>query len=102
MSQSEFAKLPENLNRILKDRRITFSRLSTLSGVPKTTLHSWTTGTEPKITHLRKVAEVLAVSFYELAFGMPDPFEAKEEILKELFSGDVRISVHRIERRNVK
>lgn len=36
---------------------------------------------------------------HELCYGEPDPYEVKsEEILKELFSGDIRVSIHKIER----
>jgi hypothetical protein len=34
-----------------------------------------------------------------LAFGEPDPHgEVSQEILHELFSGDIRVTVHRIQK----
>lgn len=52
-------------------------------------------------TQLRKVAATLQISTHELMFDEVDPFENKaDEILKELFSGDVQVTLHRIERKN--
>ncbi len=52
------------------------------------------------LSQLRKVALVLKVSFHELAFGEPDPLEFDSGVLlKELFTGDVRVTLHRIERK---
>lgn len=65
------------------------------------TVHAWTTGR--KSIHpdqLRKVASVLKVSMHQLMFDEPDPHETiGEEILKEIFSGDVRVTLDRIERK---
>lgn len=92
--------LKDNLHRILKRQKMSLSELAKKSNVPKSNLHSWTTGANPKLDQLKKVSEVLKVPIHELAFGSADPYEAKpEEILKELFTGDVRVTLHRIERR---
>jgi hypothetical protein len=53
------------------------------------------------LNQLKQVASALEVSFHELCFGEPDPYEQKmdtEEVLRELFTGDVRVTLHRIER----
>ncbi len=91
--------LKDNLNRFLKSQNISLTELSKKTKVPKTNLHSWTTGANPQLDQLKRVCEVLQVSVHELAFGGADPYEPKsEEILKELFTGDVRVTLHRIER----
>lgn len=94
-------KLAENIKRICKDRGLTLSRLAKSAGVPPQTLHNWTTGRrsiDPE--QVRRVAKALRVSIHELMFGSPDPFEAQSsEILREIFSGDVRVTLHRIERK---
>ena len=97
-------KLSENLLRIVKSKGITLAKLSRDSGVPPQTLHGWVTGRDSvNLKQLKKVASSLEVSSHSLAFGEPDPNESiGKEILKELFTGDVRVTVHRIERRRTK
>lgn len=76
------------------------SRLAKESKVPVTTLHGWVSGrSRPDIKQLKKVSEALKVSIHQLCFGEPDPHEPLgEETLKELFSGDLRVTIHKIER----
>ena len=96
-------KLKDSLNRHLKAKNISLTELAKKAKVPKTNLHSWTTGANPQLDQLKRVSDVLEVSLHELAFGEADPYEASsEEILKELFTGDVRVTLHRIERRKNK
>lgn len=92
--------LKDNLHRILKRQNMSLSELAKKSKVPKSNLHSWTTGANPRLDQLKRVSEVLKVPIHELAFGEADPYEAfSEEILKEIFTGDVRVTLHRIERK---
>ena len=92
--------LKENLNHLLKQQNISLTDLSKKAKVPKTNIHSCTTGANPQLDQLKRVADVLKVSLHELAFGVVDPYESKaDEVLKELFTGDVRVTLHRIERR---
>ena len=87
------------IQSLCEQRGVSLTKLAKMSGVPKATLHSWTTGTNPNVEQLKKVAETLQISLHKLAFGKSDPFEeVGETVLKELFSGDVRVTVHRIER----
>lgn len=71
-----------------------------MSGVSKPTLHGWTTGRRVlDIDQLKQVANVLKISIHELFYGEPDPFASvPQDVLREIFSGDVRITIHRIER----
>ena len=94
-------KLGNNLSQLCKERGITLAHLSKMSGVPKSTIHSWTTNpASVNLSHLQKIARALGVSVHFLAYGENDPNEApSENILKEIFSGDVRVTLHRIERR---
>lgn len=49
---------------------------------------------------IKRVASILKISVHELLFDEPDSHDLiGEEILKEIFSGDVRITLHRTERR---
>ncbi len=94
-------KLGANLSSLCKKNGLTIARVAREAGIPIQTLHGWTGGRgSVKLEQLKKVASVLKISVHELAFGSPDPFEsASEEVLKEIFSGDVRVTLHRIERK---
>lgn len=84
-----------------KGKGWTLGQLAKTSGVPRATLHGWTTGRSAlDLNQVKKVALALEVSLHELIFGEPDPYEVPtDELLKELFTGDVRVSIHRIERK---
>lgn len=94
-------KLGPTLTNLCKKKSWSLARLARASGVPIQTLHGWTTGRKGvQLQQLKQVAEVLEVSIHQLAFGEPDPHEViGEEILREIFTGDVRVTLHRIERR---
>lgn len=94
-------KLGTSIISLCKRRNLSLAQLSRMCGVPTQTIHGWTTGKAvANLSQLKKVATALKISLHELAFGEPDPFESpSEEILKEIFSGDVRVTLHRIERR---
>lgn len=90
-------ELKNNLITICKERNITLSTLSKISGVHQSTLHGWSTGRSVQnLDDLRKVCLVLEIGLYTLLYGTHDPFELKEVILEEIFKGDVRITVHRL------
>ena len=93
-------KLDKILLSLIEEKGWTVARLSRQSGVPKQTLHNWTSGRKlVNPGQLKRVAEALGVSVYYLMFGESDPISHPgSEFLKEIFSGDVRVTVHRIER----
>ncbi len=97
-------KLSSKLLQICKARGLSISRLAKDAGVPMQTIHAWTIGRKSiNPSQLQKVATVLRVSIHELLFDEPDPFESLgEEVLKEIFSGDVRVTLHRIEKKRSK
>lgn len=94
-------KLASTLIQICKKKGWSLARLSRASGVPTQTLHGWTTGRKAvQLDQLQNVAVALDVSIHQLAFGEPDPREkVGEEVLREIFNGDVRVILQRIERR---
>lgn len=94
-------RLSENINRLCRERGWSLARLAREAQVPPQTLHNWTTGrTSLNPSQLKMVAAALQVSMHFLLFGESDPFEnPSEEILKEIFSGDVRVTLHRIEKK---
>lgn len=91
--------LAHNLLQICRQRKMSLSTLSKRSGVKQPTLHGWTTGRSVQnLEDLRKVCEVLRVGFHSLIFGRSDPYEGGEKLLEELFKGEVRITISRIEK----
>jgi transcriptional regulator with XRE-family HTH domain len=95
------ASLQKNLSDLLKKKGISLAGLAKKSAVPKSTLHGWVSGQAAvNLEQLQSVAEALGVGVHLLAYGTPDPFEeVSTEVLKEIFSGDVRVTLHRIERK---
>lgn len=98
-------KLKENLERLMQEKKLTLTQLSKLAGVPKSSLHGYITTrssvTKLNIIQVKKIADALQVDLHELLFSLPDPHASIHgEILKELFSGDIRVTLHRIERKN--
>ncbi len=93
-------KLAKNLSAFSKKRGWTLHRLAKETGIPPSTLHGWSIGrSTANLTELKKVATALEVPIHELIFGESDPYERPtEEVLKEIFSGDVRVTLHRIEK----
>lgn len=93
--------LSKNLQLHLKKKNWTLAKLAKETGLNKSTLHAWTVGRgNIRLDYLKRVSQALEVSVYQLAYGEPDPYElAGEEILKEIFSGDVRVTLHRIEKK---
>jgi transcriptional regulator with XRE-family HTH domain len=94
-------KLGKIVQNLCKGRSWTVARLSRESGVPVQTIHNWSIArgaVNPE--QVKKVSTALGVSVHYLLFGEADPNEQPgEEILKEIFSGDVRVTLHRIERK---
>ncbi len=73
------AELKNNLKSQLLKKRLSLSELSKIAQVPKTNIHSWLLGSNPNLAQLKRVADTLEVSFYELAFGISEPIQPKSE-----------------------
>lgn len=88
------------IERILVRKGLNLNQLSKLSGVPKSTIYSWGDQKAVNLGQFKAVANVLEVSVYQLAYGESDPFEKiSGEVLTDLFSGDVRVTIQKIENR---
>ncbi|MFP5385212.1 MAG: helix-turn-helix domain-containing protein [Bacteriovoracia bacterium] len=91
--------LAQNLLEVCRKKKMSLSTLSKKSGVKQPTLHGWTTGRSVQnLEDLRKVCEVLEVGLHSLLFDRPDPFECVEKNFNELFKGEVRITINKIEK----
>lgn len=93
-------KLGKMIETSCNSRGLSLAELARRSKIPVQTLHGWTTERKSiNVDQLKKVATVLEIPFHQLVFGEPDPFETPtREILKEIFTGDIRISIQRIEK----
>lgn len=94
-------KLGKMIETLCLNRGWTIARLARESGVPVQTIHNWSTArASVNPDQVKRVSQALAVSIHYLLYGESDPYEPPaEEILREIFSGDVRVTLHRIERR---
>ena len=76
------------LEELMKEREITYKKLSLETGIPKTTLFTWSTGSIPRNLHdLRKVADFFDVEIHYLLFGESDPkaIRPKKQVVRASF-----------------
>lgn len=94
--EEKIMELAKNLNKLCAEKGMTLTQVARLSGVKQPTLHGWSTGRAvKKIDDLKKVCDVLKVSVHFMLYGTPDPHEQSNQLLEEIFSGDIRITLHR-------
>ncbi len=84
------------LKRLMAEQALTFKKLGEMSGVPASTIKTWSSGIEPKsLAAARKVARALGVSVEHLVFGTSDKQQASltEVITTQLFSGWCKVTI---------
>jgi len=83
------------LKRLMTEKKLTFKQLSEMSGVPASTIKTWSSGIEPKsMTAARKVARALGVSVEYLVFGASDKQQTLAELMTtQLFSGWCKVTI---------
>lgn len=89
-------KIGHVLKHLMNERKLTFKKLSDASGVPVSTIKTWSAGVEPKsLAHARKVARVLGVSVEYLIFGNTEGNGPKLEdfLTTQLFSGWCKVTI---------
>lgn len=93
---SDEVKIGIVLKHLMKDKKLTYKKLSQLSAVPESTIKTWSAGVEPKsLSHARKVARALDVSVEYLVFGetsMQAP-TMSELLTTQLFSGWCKVTI---------
>lgn len=95
--------LARNLKRILEERNMSIAELAKKTGVPKTNIGSWLSGSSPKIEQLYKVTQYLGVSVESLAFGKSTEDSIKDLTDQiEIHSGLYEISIKRITNKSKK
>jgi transcriptional regulator with XRE-family HTH domain len=93
-------KLGHTIQKLCEERGWTVAKLAREAGIPAQTIHNWSVARGAvNPDQVKKVSQVLGISMHFLFYGEPDPHEQPTgEILREIFSGDVRVTLHRIER----
>jgi transcriptional regulator with XRE-family HTH domain len=90
-------RISEMLKLLMKQKGLTFKKLSALSTVPESTIKTWSAGVEPKsLSHARKVVRILEVSVEELVFGEKDSsteVNLNNILTKKIFSGWCKVSI---------
>jgi transcriptional regulator with XRE-family HTH domain len=93
---SDEVKIDVILKHLMKAKKMTFKKLSQMSGVPMSTIKTWSAGVEPKsLSHARKVARTLDVSVEYLVFG-ESSLQAptlNELLTTQLFSGWCKVTI---------
>lgn len=98
-------KIDKVLKHLMKNKNFTFKKLSKETGVPESTLKTWSSGIEPKsLIPARKVARVLGISVEYLIFGNEEneSLSLNDVLTKELFSGWCKITIEVPSERNKK
>lgn len=93
---SDEVKIDQVLKHLMKERRLTFKKLSQLSNVPASTIKTWSAGVEPKsLSHARKVARALDVSVEYLVFAESAAHapSISELLTTQLFSGWCKVTI---------
>lgn len=93
---SDEVKIGIVLKHLMKDKKLTYKKLSQLSSVPESTIKTWSAGVEPKsLSHARKVARALDVSVEYLVFGETTVHAPtmNELLTTQLFSGWCKVTI---------
>lgn len=93
---SDEVKIDQVLKHLMKAKKMTFKKLSAASGVPISTIKTWSAGVEPKsLSHARKVARALDVSVEYLVFGETSNQTAdiSNLLTTQLFSGWCKVTI---------
>jgi len=89
--------LKKNLNEFLKKNKISISELAKETGVPKSNISKWLSGSTPNLEQLDKVAQFFNLSIEELAFGRETKNSINDIIDKfEIHSGLYEINIKKV------
>lgn len=70
MKSNGKVRLAENLNRLMKEKKIAMSTTAKKTSINRSTLHSYCNGVIPKhVITVKKLADFFGVTFEELLFG---------------------------------
>lgn len=89
--------LEKKLKALLKTHNLSVSELSQRTGVPRTNIQAWLTGTSPNVVQVDKVANYFNLTVDELVFGRK-PKATLDEMFTEalIHSGHYKISITKL------
>ena len=94
------------LEKAMHDQGVSQAKLSQLTRISKATLHGYLNPrvkqSKIDVSIVKKICDVLKLDFHEALFGLPDPNSKAvlpKEILTELFKGDLRVTIHKIDKK---
>lgn len=89
--------LDKKLKALLKANNLTVTELAKLTGVPKTNINSWLTGSSPNISQVDKVAQHFNLTVDELVFGRKQKSSVEELFTEALIhTGHYKISITKL------
>jgi transcriptional regulator with XRE-family HTH domain len=97
----------ENLIAAMRKKNMNQAQLSKKADIPKSTISSWlrAKGESPAVSldYLRRVAQKLEITVFELAYGMPDPNETTPDtVMREIVSGMFHVTISKVEKKTPK
>ena len=92
--------LEKNLKKILKERNLNASSVSSVTDVPRSNIERWLSGGNPDLNQLLIVAKFLGLSIDELITGKR-PGNSFDDLIEkfEVHSGMYEISVKKINKK---
>ena len=86
------------LRTLLDEKRLTLKKISSVTGVPASTIAEWSNNRTPKNPiQVQKVANFLDVSMHYLLFGVEDKQEPLTKLMKEdFFTGTFEITIKKV------
>ena len=94
MKNGSTIKLADNLNKLMKKKKVSISQTAMAVEMNKSTLHNYCNGVVPRnILSLKKLADYFEVSFSELLYG---PQVSQDSLLKATFlEGTYELTIKR-------
>ncbi len=83
----------QNLRRLMEERRVRLSHLSHETEIPKSTVHDWMHGGNPRdVMALKRIADYFSMSIDEICFGELAP--ESQEIRSEAFEPESKDGIN--------
>ena len=91
----------KKLKALMKSHNLTVTELAQRTGVPRTNIQQWLTGSSPNIIQVDKVASYFDLTVDELVFGRK-PKSSVEELFTEalIHTGHYKISITKLTKKD--
>lgn len=89
--------IEKNLKKLLKTSNLSVTELAQRTGVPRTNIQQWLSGTSPNIVQVDKVANYFGITIDELVFDRRPKSSVDGQLFETLIhSGDYKIMITKI------